>query len=97
MAMLGVPYGDAVVRAEALAHSQAEQVARRIEQQGGPAGLADKQIVALVAYLERLGTDIKPKPKPAPGGELQALEPARPGSVHARAQPAPAAAVEVKP
>jgi cytochrome c oxidase cbb3-type subunit I/II len=97
MAMLGVPYGDAVVRAEALAHSQAEQVARRIEQQGGPAGLADKQIVALVAYLERLGTDIKPKPKPAPGGELQALEPARPGSVHARAQPATAAAVEVKP
>jgi hypothetical protein len=59
--------------------------------------LADKQIVALVAYLERLGTDIKPKPKPAPGGELQALEPARPGSVHARAQPSPAAAIEVKP
>ena len=31
--------------------------------QGGPDGLADKQIVALIAYLQRLGTDImKPEP-----------------------------------
>jgi cbb3-type cytochrome oxidase cytochrome c subunit len=27
--------------------------------QGGPPGLEDKQIVALVAYLQRLGTDIR--------------------------------------
>ena len=31
--------------------------------QGGPEGLADKQIVAIIAYLQRLGTDItKPEP-----------------------------------
>jgi hypothetical protein len=39
-----------------------------------PTGLADKKIVALIAYLQRLGTDItKPEPQPdeaetGPGG-----------------------------
>ena len=59
MAMLGVPYGDAVNRAEALAHSQADAIAAEIEKAGGPSGLQQKEITALVAYLERLGTDIR--------------------------------------
>jgi cytochrome c oxidase cbb3-type subunit I/II len=59
MAMLGVPYGDAVRHAPALARAQAQEVAGRIEAQGGPAGLADKEVVALIAYLQRLGADIK--------------------------------------
>ena len=59
MAMLGVPYGEAVQRAPELARAQAREVAARIEAQGGPAGLADKEIVAMIAYLQRLGTDIK--------------------------------------
>ena len=34
-------------------------IADAIVQQGGPAGLQDKEVVALIAYLQRLGTDIK--------------------------------------
>jgi cytochrome c oxidase cbb3-type subunit I/II len=59
MAMLGVPYGDAVVEGNApkMAHAQATMIADTIAQQGGPAGLQDKEIVALIAYLQRLGRD----------------------------------------
>jgi len=59
MAMLGVPYGDAVKHAETMARRQASQISSEIVQQGGPSGLEDKKIVALTAYLQRLGTDIK--------------------------------------
>jgi cytochrome c oxidase cbb3-type subunit I/II len=59
MAMLGVPYGDAVRRAPELARAQAKTIAADIAAQGGPRGLEDKEVVALVAYLQRLGTDIK--------------------------------------
>jgi cytochrome c oxidase cbb3-type subunit I/II len=61
MAMLGVPYGDAVKDgvAKTMAERQAKEIAVGIEQQGGPAGLEKKEIVALTAYLQRLGRDIK--------------------------------------
>ena len=61
MAMLGVPYGDAVKQgvARTMAAAQAKTIADGIAQQGGPAGLERKEIVALTAYLQRLGTDIK--------------------------------------
>jgi len=59
MVMLGVPYGEAVQRAPEMAREQAAQMAAAIESQGGPAGLADKEVIALVAYLQRLGRDIK--------------------------------------
>ncbi len=58
MVMLGVPYGEAVTRAEELARTQAKQVAASIVEQGGQRGLEDKKITALVAYLQRLGTDL---------------------------------------
>jgi cbb3-type cytochrome oxidase cytochrome c subunit len=59
MAMVGVPYGDAVNKAPAMARAQAQQIAAAITEQGGPAGLEDKQIIAMVAYMQRLGRDIK--------------------------------------
>ncbi|MDX2055023.1 MAG: cytochrome-c oxidase, cbb3-type subunit I [Polyangiaceae bacterium] len=59
MAMLGVPYGEAINKAESLARTQAAQISRDIASQGGPAGLEGKAIVPLIAYLQRLGTDIK--------------------------------------
>ena len=59
MAMLGVPYGDAVHRAPEMARAQAAQVAARIGEQGGPTGLEDREVVALIAYMQRLGTDIR--------------------------------------
>jgi cytochrome c oxidase cbb3-type subunit I/II len=73
MAMLGVPYGDAVLHAEPMARKQAAELAADIVAQGGPAGLESKKIIALVAYLQRLGTDIKKLPAPAqaaPAGKL---------------------------
>jgi cytochrome c oxidase cbb3-type subunit I/II len=61
MAMLGVPYGEAVQAgvAERMAREQASAMARGIEEQGGPPGLADKEILALTAYLQRLGRDAR--------------------------------------
>ncbi len=60
MAMLGVPYSiEEINDAEATARAQANEIADEVVAQGGPDGLADKEIVALVAYLQRLGTDIK--------------------------------------
>ncbi len=68
MAMLGVPYGQAVRDGKAgeLAREQARKIAADYVQQGGThRDIGDKKIVALVAYLQRLGTDIN-KPPPAP-------------------------------
>jgi len=62
MTMLGVPYGKAVKEAEAMAREQAARMASEVEAQGGPKGLGDKKIIALTAYLQRLGTDIKNEP-----------------------------------
>ena len=59
MAMVGVPYGDALNQAPAMARAQAKTIAAAIVGQGGPSGLEDKQIVAMVAYMQRLGRDIK--------------------------------------
>ena len=56
---LGTPYSDdEVENAAALAREQANEIAQEIESQGGPEGLEDKQIVALIAYLQSLGTDV---------------------------------------
>ncbi len=65
MMMLGVPYTPAEAEASvAHAKAQAQAISDEIVAQGGPAGLADKEIVALVAYLQRLGQDIKKTPAP---------------------------------
>jgi cytochrome c oxidase cbb3-type subunit I/II len=69
MVMLGVPYGRAVTQAEPMARAQARDIALEIAKQGGPKNLESRQIIALIAYLQRLGTDIKrppPAPTPAP-------------------------------
>jgi cytochrome c oxidase cbb3-type subunit I/II len=57
MAMLGVPYGDAVTGAEAQARAQALAIARSIAQAGGEPGLETREIVAMIAYMQRLGRD----------------------------------------
>lgn len=79
---LGVPYsdGEIAIAADAMG-TQARAIAAEVESQQGPTGLADKEIVALTAYLQRLGTDIRwkrpvaqlpyaagatPAPSPAP-------------------------------
>ena len=60
MTMLGVPYGaDAIANAPAMAKLQAQQLAAKLKTEGGPAALEQKEIIALIAYLQRLGMDIK--------------------------------------
>jgi cytochrome c oxidase cbb3-type subunit I/II len=66
-AFLGAPYDLELTRAEALARAQAQQIADDIVKQNGPPGLADKQVVALIAYLQRLGTDLFATPGDTPG------------------------------
>jgi cytochrome c oxidase cbb3-type subunit I/II len=58
--VVGVPYTDGDIEsAPAAIASQARLIAAEVEAQQGPAGLADREITALTAYLQRLGTDIK--------------------------------------
>jgi cytochrome c oxidase cbb3-type subunit I/II len=66
MQSLGVPYSD-MDRANAIesAKTQAKGIAEKISQQGGPSGLEDKEVVALIAYLQRLGTDLFATPASA--------------------------------
>jgi cbb3-type cytochrome c oxidase subunit II len=57
---LGTPYSDADIDgAIETAQNQAAQIARNVSANGGPAGLESKEITALVAYLQRLGADLK--------------------------------------
>jgi cytochrome c oxidase cbb3-type subunit I/II len=76
MAMLGVPYGDLVLagKAEAAARTQAAQIADGIAADGGPKGLQDKQIVALIAYLQRLGSDLRADAAVTGTGATQAAQ-----------------------
>jgi cytochrome c oxidase cbb3-type subunit I/II len=62
MAMLGVPYGASIGKAAEQARAQARAIAAGVVAQGGPAGLETKEILALTAYLQRLGTDIRKVP-----------------------------------
>ena len=57
---LGVPYSDEEIASAAdNAKRQAAEIAHDVVASGGPANLEGKEIVAIVAYLQRLGTDIK--------------------------------------
>jgi len=76
-AMLGVPYtGDELANAPALAQEQARVIAEGLAQQGGKAGLEGKKIIALIAYLQRMGTDISKTPPAPPQAEITLQEPA---------------------
>lgn len=69
MKALGVPYSDATVaEAVQLARRQAEEIAAKVVAEQGPQGVGDRKVVALVAYLMRIGTDLD-KPVAAPAAE----------------------------
>ena len=60
MKKLGVPYTDEqIASAERDAEAQAKQVSSGLRDQGAPAGMENKEINALIAYLQRLGQDHK--------------------------------------
>jgi cytochrome c oxidase cbb3-type subunit I/II len=80
MTWLGVPYDRELVDGVAMAKEQSRRIAADIEKQGGPKDLEDSQAIALVAYLQMLGTGLRPPadsppPTPSPG------KPAPPKSV----------------
>jgi len=59
MVKLGVPYSEAQVNAGVtLAKAQAKSIADDLAKEG-VTGMEDKEVVALIAYLQRLGTDIR--------------------------------------
>ncbi len=82
-AMIGVPYGAAVLEGEAArqARAQAKSIAEEITKADGPRGLEDKQVIALVAYLQRLGADIsKPPPAEASAPAITPVPPLAPAT-----------------
>jgi cytochrome c oxidase cbb3-type subunit I/II len=63
MTKLNVPYSPSeIFHAEASARDQAAAIAKELQAQGRE-DLSDKQIIALVAYLQRLGIDIHKVPE----------------------------------
>lgn len=89
---LGAPYTIELDQSIELAKAQAKLIAEDIVKNGGPEGLEDKQVVALIAYLQRLGTDLFA----APASPTPAAEPAPAVAGEREAQPAeavPAAAL----
>lgn len=60
MRTLGVPYEKGFEEmAEAAAKVQADSIVARVKTEKGIKANADREIIALIAYLQRLGTDIK--------------------------------------
>ncbi|MFT3695537.1 MAG: cytochrome-c oxidase, cbb3-type subunit I [Kofleriaceae bacterium] len=57
MAMLGVPY-DVTMNAAGVAKSQADMFAAKLEKEGGPTGMGNRDVIALIAYMQRLGRDV---------------------------------------
>ncbi len=68
-AMLGTPYAmEALNDAPGLARQQAAEYEKKLEAAGGPAGMANKDVIAVIAYLQRLGVDIRLDKQPSQGG-----------------------------
>ncbi|MEM7754953.1 MAG: cytochrome-c oxidase, cbb3-type subunit II, partial [Planctomycetota bacterium] len=67
MAMLRVPYGELIKDDNAVIHArhQARVIAEQLESQGGPLAdeTQDKKVIALISYIQRLGTDIYKEPE----------------------------------
>ncbi len=64
MQRLGVPYSDEeVANAEALVEEQAKAIAAELNEDPDIEVSHKEEIIAMIAYLQRLGTDIKVKPE----------------------------------
>ena len=59
MAMLNVPYSrEALTDAAGMARAQAAELSANLVKRGGPTGMENKDIIAMIAYLQRLGKDM---------------------------------------
>jgi cytochrome c oxidase cbb3-type subunit I/II len=72
-AFLGAPYTqEDIDNSESIARVQAEEIAAELVMQGGPPQMQNRRVIALLAYLQRLGTDIsKPAEQPLMPTPLQ--------------------------
>ncbi|QDV21788.1 cytochrome-c oxidase, cbb3-type subunit I [Aureliella helgolandensis] len=68
---LGAPYEEELENAVEMAQLQAEYITAEIVQQGGPANVQGKQAIALIAYLQRIGTDYFRTDEPAPVADAE--------------------------
>lgn len=60
MKTLGVPYtNDDIENASEFARMQSKEIAKGLEAQGAGSNLEDKEMIALIAYLQRLGKDLR--------------------------------------
>lgn len=66
VAALGAPYDRALTEAELMAREQAKEINESLVEQGGNGVFADKKVIALIAYIQRLGTDLFAPPPTAP-------------------------------
>ncbi len=67
--LLGARYDFEPSEAAEHARSQAFEISEALIKQGGPKDKADMQVIAMIAYLQRLGTDInKPDAPPSESG-----------------------------
>lgn len=58
MKTLGVPYSDADISNSVIhAQAQATEIAQGLASSGVPPQIAEKEIIAMIAYIQRLGTD----------------------------------------
>ena len=75
-AYLGAPYTqEQIDNCEEDARRQAETIAAEIVAQGGPAAMHEKKAMALIAYLQRLGTDLfKPEFPPEAEADTPAAD-----------------------
>lgn len=63
---LGAPYDEEVVKnAKEIAIAQAEEITKNMASAGVEMKMKDKQIIALIAYLQRLGKTIEPVEAPS--------------------------------
>jgi cytochrome c oxidase cbb3-type subunit I/II len=88
--LLGAKYDFDDAASADIAMQQAVEVAGVLVEQGGPANLADRKIIALIAYMQRLGVDISrpdapPPAVPPPGATPEATEPTADAAVDSEA------------
>ncbi len=81
MQMLGVPYkNEEIADGIATAHKQADEIVAKLTESDAAEKehLKDKKVIALIAYLDRLGRDLAQPPPPetaAPAATAQAKAP----------------------
>lgn len=75
MKSLGVPYSDDDVKnASASARAQAKQIAAGLDKDAGLAKLEERQIIAVIAYLQKLGRPISKDPQPSTSTSTASVE-----------------------